>query len=689
MRPHAKLLPWSHMFVVISYLVLAIVLFLPILAHFNSAIAIRGSIGEQDGWQNVWMLWWTQHALANGQNPFYTTKLFYPSGANLFWQTLNITNGLLALPVTALVGPIAGFNTIAIASLAACGCTMYLLALRVVGSQAAAWIAGLLFMFSPIHIVKIYDGQLEKMSLQYFPLLILSLLYALDHKRQRWAWIAGLLLVWITLTSLYYGLFSIILLGIYLLIRVVARFSWRELYESAKHAAIIVLPLSALLLTQGFSTDSGNTLRDWEMRQIYHSATPLDLVLPNPQHPLWGDAIQRLQLRYGGGQGVGPVSPGLVTILLAGVALILGSQQLWRWLIALGLLLLLALGPYLTIGTIAVPLPFALVNALPFARLGQNPSLITALASVLFCLLAAFGYAYLGQRLPRHASWLLAITLLIAGIELLPLPVQRSDLNVPPFYARIPPGSGAILELPFQKNESSYLSAQTIHHRPISGGYLARIPDYDFVEHAEGIRQLWQPVEQPESILRRDWTEAIVPSMSLYHIEYVVLHLDALEPERAAYLQQVLAARLQESYRDATLVAYQRPSVPASEPLLYQTAGWEKLEADGERRWQWTAAAAELLLVRPAEQRGGIALEMQLSTLTTTQPVKLYQQQGREWRLVTTFVASPERRSYRVLITPAGRETLLRFEAQSELSSERTPRNIALSFTQLRLRPLK
>ncbi len=79
------------MLVLLSYALPTLLLFAPVLPQFTTAI-VTGPAGYQDSWQNVWTLWWAQRALSHGQNPLYTTMLYYPTGVGLFWQTLGITN---------------------------------------------------------------------------------------------------------------------------------------------------------------------------------------------------------------------------------------------------------------------------------------------------------------------------------------------------------------------------------------------------------------------------------------------------------------------------------------------------------------------------------------------------------------------------------------------------------------------
>ena len=65
-------------------------------------------------------------------------------------------------------------------------------------------------------------------------------------------------------------------------------------------------------------------------------------------------------------------------------------------------------------------------------------------------------------------------------IEYLWLPYPMQKLELSPFYQQIAASDrqGAILDIPFTANGRTVMNmvAQTIHHRPIAGGYLATLP---------------------------------------------------------------------------------------------------------------------------------------------------------------------------------------------------------------------
>ncbi|NTW98232.1 MAG: hypothetical protein HGB28_06765, partial [Oscillochloris sp.] len=201
-----------------GYALASLLIMAPALPQFATAIP-GGLVAAVDGWQNVWNLWWVQQALATGRNPFFSDMIFYPQGVSLALQTLGISNGVLALPVTALWGPTAGYNAAVLLALALSGLAGYALALEVSGDRVASFLAGLIFTCSPYHLTRVYDGQLELIALQWPTFYALFLVRALTRRSPRDALLAGLFLALTGYTSLYYlifmGLFSLAALALW------------------------------------------------------------------------------------------------------------------------------------------------------------------------------------------------------------------------------------------------------------------------------------------------------------------------------------------------------------------------------------------------------------------------------------------------------------------------------------------
>ena len=97
----------------------------PYVRHFGTAYWSDGG----DGLENAWNLWWVRYALVVlHRSPWHTTYLHYPFGMSLHGHALGAFNGLLALPLAAVLGPAATYDSVVLFSFVAAGVTACMLA---------------------------------------------------------------------------------------------------------------------------------------------------------------------------------------------------------------------------------------------------------------------------------------------------------------------------------------------------------------------------------------------------------------------------------------------------------------------------------------------------------------------------------------------------------------------------------
>lgn len=117
--------------------------------------------------QEVWFLNWTSFALQHALNPFFTSYMLVPHGANLGANTFMPLLGLVGMPITLTLGPIAAYNLLLRLAFAASGLSMFLVLRRYTSWYPAALVGGLLFELSPFMVV---HGQ-RHLFLVFLPLL--------------------------------------------------------------------------------------------------------------------------------------------------------------------------------------------------------------------------------------------------------------------------------------------------------------------------------------------------------------------------------------------------------------------------------------------------------------------------------------------------------------------------------------
>ncbi len=615
----------------LGYLVSTLAFFFPALPFLSEALP-GGPVAAIDGWQNVWHLWWAEQAVRSGTNPFFTPLLYHPDGVNLAVHPLNLSNGLLVLPITALFGPLPAYNVALLLAFVLSGLGAYLLAREVGAGPQSAFVAGLLFSFGPFHATKAYDGQLEWIAIQWVPLYVWMLLHTLNSARVLPAVVAGLLLALVGYTSLYYLIFMAVLSPLLVLLHLPPAPSFRIRITQLAHLALVPLvaivalaPILAGLTTAvravTGSAAPGSSAIDPEL--VARSANLLDFWLPSYLHPLWGDLIAQLGPWLHPNIAAWNHALGYTALALAVVACCTEWRRAWPWLVIAIIGLWLALGPLLNIGDrqFEAPMLYRLLMAIPGMEIARRPGHFVVLTLLALVPLAALGLDALRQR---YGSNVLALAVLLAALELAPpaWTLQRSITH--PAFSELARSDGAVLVLPIDNDSSASLTQQIVHGRPLVGGFLARIPPFPFANETPGVRQLWRLA--PDGAALADPAGG-APSdvMAAYGIRDVVVRWSELSASQRATAQAAITEALpgiSPSYTDAELSIYRLPP-PTPAPLAYVAGGWYPEEQAAERRWRWMGAEATIVLINPGTTALPVTVQLQAEGFTAERPTQL------------------------------------------------------------------
>ncbi len=688
-----RFLPGSlHIGVLLLYTLLALVVTWPVMQHFTTGVV--GRVGGVDAYQNAWNLWWTAYALTHGQLPFQTPLLYYPEGVNLFWQTLGFSQGVLVLPVTLLVGPLAAFNTVLLASFTLSGYITFLFARHLTGSAAAGLVAGAVFAFSPFHMEKVLDGNLEVAAIQWVPCYAFALYMLLERPSWQWSLLSGGCLLWVSLGSWYYGLFCIFYTGCAIIIwtlfrtrsEVVRRILWGAT-PLLLWSLVLARPIVALAQT-------GDTMLS-DMRDVHidRSADLLDFFWLSPVNRWWGAASSALHAQLYPNSILWNVALGWVGWLLAGVGMITRWQQTWRWVALLVAALLLSMGPVLRVAgyTTGIPLPFALLQDLPGIRAGQRPNHMAVIASLMVALLAAHGVVWLIQRF-QLAGWQksLLVSALVGAVFFVDGyagPLRIVERRVHPFYTTLPQPAGGLMPLPlyYNINRSENLTPQMVHAWPILGGYVARPPEYPFAAYTPGVRELQYGTAEANDIIIPGWPETGRHALAAYAIRYVTLDLTS---DKDAYFAQV-RTRLQELgfgppiVADATLEAYATPRAWPVQPVGFLGPGWQPREYQNGTHWRWMGEQAEIWLVNPQEQPVVTTIGFTLASYQQSRQLTLRLDQADLGQLHVP-AAQRTRQEVRLLLPPGEHHLILQADAVPDPNRAGTP--ISVQFFRIEFR---
>ncbi|HEX8220369.1 MAG TPA: hypothetical protein VF914_14330 [Chloroflexia bacterium] len=565
----------------------------------------RGS----DAWLHLWDLWWVDKAVVDlQQNPYQTAYLYHPTGLNLYYHSLDLLNALVSIPLQRLFNLTAAFNLLTLANLTLDGLAAYWLCRERTGSVAAGLVGGALFASTPLLGTSLDFGQLDEVTVWWVPLYMLALWRALDSPGPVWkpgggrraAICAGLCLAGASLATWYFtaGLvvFTVFFVPLYLLgqgpggRRQYAASLWNASIKVGVGVALFLVLLSPLLWAMIGERLSGATyMLPAPRTTIFNSVDVLALFAP-----------PRLELPDLNAHN-STVALGYVAILLAVLGLAAPRRLTLPLGVALVALLVMSLGPVLKLAgnETGVPMPYALLNNVPFIGASRQPLRFLATAGMVLSLLAAYGFAWLAGRAPdkRLRVGVTAGALLLVAWELFSLPRQlvATQEGGDVTFLRANAAPGAVIELPYEEYSALSLLHQTAHERPIVGGYTSRHFPYPFADAAPGLAQLVSADPSPlvdEDVLAPPVSQTASQSLDYYDIRYVVVHKADIATGRYGALEEVLGALFgghDPAYQDDDVAIYeatgQQAAPNATLPLVGLGSGWHAVEPAPTHRW--------------------------------------------------------------------------------------------------------
>lgn len=461
------------------YAVAFLVLTWPAAASFGTAFFCD----EGDGLQNVWNLWWTRKAVLELHRlPWWTSFLHHPWGTTLLGHTLNAFNGLLGIPLSALLTPVQVHNVIVVFSFAVGGWGAFLLAREEGVSWPAGLVAGLAFTFTGYHFAHA-EGHLQLVSLEWLPFFALAWLRLVRAPSHRRALIAAGALGLVVLCDYYYFAYCVLLgvlvAGWELLRRRDPGLLWRR-----PHLRPVLTFLVASACTSGVLV--GALLHRSAVDPFVvgaHDPAEFSTDLLAPFVPGGHSAWHGLTSWYWGGLR-GNIHESSVYLGLTVLALAVAGAARRRtstgrlWLGVAVVFFVLSLGPALQWRGAEVSgawMPYRwLETAIPALRLSGCPVRMMVVVALAVSQLAGYGFARLvsGGALRRLSGALVACALLV---DLRPRALTLSRPVVPGWalVLRARPGTGGLLDLS-GTSEPMALYLQTLHEKPIAFGYVSR-----------------------------------------------------------------------------------------------------------------------------------------------------------------------------------------------------------------------
>jgi hypothetical protein len=651
----------SRMLVVLSYGLLAVLFSWPLPMYLaDRAVLARGD----DFYQNIWNIWWVKFSLlALHQHPYHTDYLHYPTGQSLLYHVVDPLNGVMSIPLQWAFGLLAAFNLMRLMHLVFSGVAAYALC-RVLGlPRPAAWVGGALFVICPVVSNSFDLGQLDVISTGWIPLYILCLMKGLGNRALnlapgRWGWLLGAAcaLTAATLGSWYFSTMLVLFTTLYVAWELVTTwlqrpsaygpFALRLVGRAAIVAVAATLFLSPLIIAlMRENAEGGGYIISPLSTIIANSADLLAPFLPVPAH------YNDLTINPNGGNP----ALGWTVMALAAIALVLrraqsskfqvqssyrtlnfelGRAHLYFWLIVAVSFTLIALGPHLLVrgNDTGVPMPYLLLNKLPFLGTARVPSRFMVVASLAMAVLAAYGLVALAKavRSARGRSLVFAAVGMLVVVEYLGIPRILITPTVHPYFKTIAAAGSegahqAVLELPLAARVPPSMLDQTVHQRPILEAYTARKYPYPWFDVTPGVAQLSKmnvdALSDPD-ILSPPVGDTALAALDYYGIRYVAVYTtgnNGLDARTADVTGSFFSAHeIEPDFQDAAMAVYKVPPQPRTGPMVGLGDGWYTVEESEERRWRWTDGHAWVQVTNPTE--GIMQARIRLKVYTVANP---------------------------------------------------------------------
>jgi hypothetical protein len=464
---------------------------------------------------SIWRLSWVAHQLPADPLRLFDGNMFYPELRTLAYSDAMLATALLAAPFLWLGCPqVVVYNLVLLLSFVASGVAMYALVRRLTGDRWAAVVAGIAFAFYSFRFE--HYSHLELQVTFWMPLALLMLHRTVESGRARDAVVTGLLVALQTLSSLYYGLFLLVMMAV---VWAVTTFGvraepaapgtgpvrdWRGLTRLWLPAAVIAGLLVLPVVIPYFQNRAQLGDRPpWEAR-LYSALPGSYLVAPSLSlvYGSWLAAARRPEVS---------LFPGLAILALA-------TAGAWSRFDAKRAAYVVAAFIVFdgSLGANGIVFPTLRDYLLPFRGL-RAPARFSILVGLSLSVLAGYGILRLRQS-PRlrgaMASLVPAACAAVLLVENVPnlrlVPVPAAPPTIYDYFRGAPPR--VLADLPFPQSlvaatrDARFLYFSTFHWQRLLTGSSGYFPE-SFRESARVLRRF--PTAHGQAFLRRRGVEFV------------------------------------------------------------------------------------------------------------------------------------------------------------------------------------
>jgi len=476
------------------------------------------ALEHQDVYFNMWRFAWVAHALASSPAQLFDGNIFYPEPRALTFSDAMPVEAAIAAPLLwARVPPVLVHNLLLLGGIVLSATGIFVLASGLTRSPAAGLTAGIIFAFAPYRFEHYMHMELQWTV--WMPWAFWALHRAFDTHRLRDGALVGLFCALQFLSSIYYGIFLVTLLGLSAVLLLCSargqalKRHVRQLVAGAVVGAVILAPYVLPYARTRQEVGSRSAAQVLEF-----GARPSSYLVATDTNLLYGARSAS------SGRPERRLFPGVLALLLALVGLLLRppTNNAIIYLLA-------AVAAFeMSLGFRGYSFTF-LYDHVPLFTALRAPARLGVFVLFFLALLAAYGHAALEATLARR--WFPGLTVAIVAVLLLeywvaPLRLVAYPNGPPPLYAWLakqPRGVIAEFPMPLPDSlpgqEARYAYMSTFHWMPLLNGYSGYYPQ-SYLGLIGNLRHF--PDENAVTLLRGRGTR------------YVVVHTSPYPPERSA-----------------------------------------------------------------------------------------------------------------------------------------------------------
>lgn len=152
-----------------------------------------------------------------------------------------------------------------------------------------------------------------------------------------------------------------------------------------------------------------------------------------------------------------------------------------------------------------MPLPYALFEkVLPPLRLSGVPVRMMIMATFGASIISAVGFKMLFQNLSEKRLLLIVPLLILLFFEYMPGALPKTQINTPRYvnFLKNLPGDKGVIDMTPEPSIALYF--QTIHEKPTTFGYIARIPESIHIKDKELTKRINQVFQLPKYVSAED-----------------------------------------------------------------------------------------------------------------------------------------------------------------------------------------